>query len=98
MTTSEKVLEWAKERGLDNPENYQAQLIKIFEELGELSGAILKGKREEELDAFGDILVVLEILAVQRGVDLSVEYENAYQVIKNRKGKMVNGSFIKDEA
>lgn len=97
MKTSEKVLQWAKEKGLDNPDNYQAQTIKLMEEIGELCGAILKGKRDEECDAFGDIQVVLEILAEQRGVDLEKAYMDAYYVIENRKGKMVNGSFIKDE-
>jgi NTP pyrophosphatase (non-canonical NTP hydrolase) len=97
METKKSVLSWAKELGLDNPNNHQAQLIKLMEEIGELCNAILKSKREAEEDAFGDIQVVLEILAKQRGIDLEKAYKDAYEVIKNRKGQMVNGSFIKKE-
>lgn len=98
MKTSEKVILWAKEKGLDDANLFQAQSMKILEELGETFSAILKGKREEEIDGFGDLLVTIEILALQRGVNLEEAYESAYQTIKDRKGKMVNGSFIKEES
>lgn len=89
------ILDWAKEKEILSPENHKSQLMKVYEELGELSGAILKGNRIAEEDAFGDVLVTLIILAGQRSIDLNNELENVYNVIKNRKGKTVDGTFIK---
>ena len=72
------------------------QLIKIIEEVGELASAILKKKRKEEIDAVGDIMVTLIIFAEIRGYDVMSALGYAYQEIKDRTGKMVDGSFIKD--
>lgn len=71
-------------------------MMKVFEELGELSGAILKGNKIEEEDAFGDVLVTLIILAEQREVNMVTELYNAYNTIKDRHGKTINGTFIKN--
>ncbi len=95
--TSNMVCIWAEEKGIAAPENWPKQFVKLNEEVGELAGSILKGKREEELDAFGDCMVVLTILAKQRGVDLEKAFSDAYQVIKDRQGKLVDGTFVKDE-
>ena len=84
-----RVEQWAKERGLDNPDNSTAQALKLFEEAGELAQAHLK-------DAVGDILVVLTIYCQQKGWSIAECFELAYNEIKNRKGKMVNGSFVKE--
>jgi NTP pyrophosphatase (non-canonical NTP hydrolase) len=92
----EKVLIWAENRGILFEENYPKQLMKVFEELGELSGAILKRNRIEEEDAFGDLLVTVIILAKQRDIDLQTELENAYITIKDRVGKTIDGTFIKN--
>ena len=92
----EKVLEWAADKGLLTSGNQRNQLIKLFEELGELSGAMLKNNEEEVIDALGDIQVVLIILADQLLLDLDECLESAYNVIKDRTGKKVNGIFIKD--
>ena len=64
MTTNMELLahhveHWAKERGLDNPDNSTAQALKLFEEAGELAQAHLKKRDDEGKDAVGDILVVL---------------------------------------
>ena len=92
----EKVLTWAEDKGILIPENHPKQLMKVFEELGELSGAILKRNRIEEEDAFGDLLVTIIILANQRGVDLKAELGHAYNTIKDREGKTIDGTFIKN--
>jgi len=92
-----KVLEWADEKGLLAPENYPKQFMKLDEEKGELSGSILKGKREKEKDGFGDVMVTLIILATQRGLNLTECLELAYNEIADRKGTMIDGSFVKDE-
>lgn len=96
MTKHSEILEWGKEKGLLKKEIYPMQFMKVIEELGELSNAILKEKREEEIDAFGDVIITLYLLAEQREVNLSEAVETAYNVIKNRTGKMVNGTFIRE--
>lgn len=102
MTTNMELLahrveQWAKERGLDNPNNSTAQALKLFEEAGELAQAHLKEREQDGKDAVGDILVVLTIYCQQKGWSVAECFELAYNEIKNRKGKMVNGSFVKSE-
>jgi phosphoribosyl-ATP pyrophosphohydrolase len=93
----EKVIEWAKERQLVKLGNAPKQIIKLSEEVGELSSAFLKNDFAETKDAIGDIMIVLTILCEQLSIDMNQCYSDAYEVIKNRKGKTINGSFIKDE-
>ena len=95
--TAHRVEQWAKERGLDNPDNSTAQALKLFEEAGELAQAHLKEREQDGKDAVGDILVVLTIYCQQKGWSIAECFELAYNEIKNRKGKMVNGSFVKSE-
>ena len=90
------VLEWAKERDLLHNDNHTKQFMKLVEEVGELSNAILKDDKAEQIDALGDIQVVLIILAEQLGFDLDTCLECAYDEIKNRTGVTKNGSFHKD--
>jgi NTP pyrophosphatase (non-canonical NTP hydrolase) len=92
----EKVLQWANERNLLQEENQTKQFIKLTEEVGELANAILKSNKAEQIDAIGDIQVVLIILCKQLGLDYNDCLSSAYEVIKNRTGKTVNGTFIKD--
>ena len=94
---NQKVLEWAEERLLIKPENSVKQLAKLTEEVGELAGAILKNRPDEIKDAIGDIQVVLIILTEQLGLNYEECLESAYDVIKNRTGKTINGTFVKDE-
>jgi NTP pyrophosphatase (non-canonical NTP hydrolase) len=155
MKTQQKVIQWAYERNLIHPENAIKQIQKLSEEIGELMGSILKQKREQEIDAFGDIYVVLIILCEQtghefpkrrerivlheddialwlirdlgdiaeyyyasqasfkteleyfytslclyaehRGIHLEKALDLAYETIKDRTGKLIDGSFVKDE-
>ena len=91
-----KVIEWANERGLIKQENATKQFIKLTEEVGELASALLKGDPYETIDAIGDIQVVLIILCEQLNINYSQALESAYNEIKERKGKTVNGTFIKE--
>jgi len=89
------VIDWANARGLVKRENAQAQTCKLLEECGELAGAILKNNRDEMIDAIGDIQVVLIILSEQLGIDYDESLASAYNIIRERKGQMMNGSFVK---
>jgi len=91
------VLDWAEDKGLIKEENSDKQLLKVVEEVGELVSAVLKQKRKEEVDAVGDIMVTLIIFAEIRGYDVMSALGYAYQEIKDRKGRMVDGSFVKDD-
>ena len=64
-----KILEWAKERGILIPDNATKQMLKLTEEVGELAGAVAKGNNIDQIDAIGDIQVVLIILSEQLGID-----------------------------
>lgn len=92
----EMILDWAEPKGLLNPDNAPKQFMKLSEEIGELANAIIRNDKLEQADAIGDSVIVLTILANQLGLDIDECTKGAYQVIKNRKGKLVGGSFIKE--
>lgn len=96
METKDKIIAWAKDRNLIHSDNINRQALKLTEEVGELASAIIKNKREEQIDAIGDIQVVLIILCEMLGINYNDALDSAYNVIKDRKGKMINGSFIKE--
>ena len=94
----ENITQWADEKGILSPDNAPKQSMKIMEELGETMGAILKGKKTDEvIDGIGDILVTVIILSKQLGLEPTECLESAWNEIKDRKGKTVNGTFIKEE-
>ena len=67
-----------------------------MEEAGELGRAILKDNEGEQLDAIGDMVVVLTNLSELLGLSIEECVESAYDVISKRTGKMENGTFVKD--
>ena len=69
----------------------------LMEEVGELAEALLENDRIETQDAIGDIVVVLTNLAHLQQMKIEDCVASAYDQIKNRKGSMVNGTFVKDE-
>lgn len=73
------------------------QTVKLVEELGELASGLLKDKKEVIVDSLGDMLVVLIILHQQLGLTIEETLEFAWNEIKNRKGEMKNGVFVKEE-
>jgi len=86
---------WATRRGLDKT-NSDKQLIKLVEEVGELSEAHNKGYRDKQIDSIGDIFVVLTIYALQNDLHLDDCVKEAYDTIKDRNGKMIDGVFVKN--
>jgi len=96
-TTKENVLEWADKKGLLNEENALKQYAKLQEESNELLIAILNKDPYEQIDAIGDCVVVLTILANQLGFDIDECFQSAYDEIKDRTGQTINGTFVKDK-
>jgi len=91
------IRDWAQQRGLYDKGNTHTQYVKLQEEAGELAKALLNDDQDEVVDAIGDMVVVLTNLAHLRGVSIETCIATAYDVISKRTGKMINGTFVKDE-
>lgn len=92
----EPIRNWAKQKGIYEKGDPKTQCIKLFEEAGELSKAILKNDEEEFIDAIGDCVVVLTNLAKLKGYNIEDCINSAYSIIEKRTGKMENGTFVKN--
>ena len=75
--------------------NSHTQYVKLMEEAGELAAALLNKDAYEIKDAIGDMVVVLTNLAALEGMQIENCIDSAYNEIANRKGKMINGTFVK---
>tara|TARA_R110000868_G_scaffold173661_2_gene409956 strand:+ start:660 stop:1040 length:381 start_codon:yes stop_codon:yes gene_type:complete len=91
------VIAWATQKGIFENGTYEAQALKTMEEVEELQEAIKNNDRDEVIDALGDILVTIIIQAEMHELNLVECLESAYNVISKRKGKMIDGQFVKDE-
>lgn len=96
-----RVISWAAERGIDRADSWKPQFNKIAEEVGEYRDELEKENGPEydrgaEMAEFGDIIVTLIIMAKQRGYTLHECLSIAYRKIKNRKGRTINGEFVKE--
>ena len=89
------IRDWASKKGIYTSGDSKTQYVKLMEESGELARAILKQDKPEIKDAIGDMVVVLTNLAYLEGFDIEDCITSAYDVIKNRTGKMENGTFVK---
>ena len=87
---------WAKDRGLYDKGNSHTQYVKLIEEAGELAQSILKQDKPEIQDAIGDMVVVLTNLAELEGFTIEDCIDSAYTEISTRRGKMLNGTFVKE--
>lgn len=86
---------WAIERNL-NTANPSDQMLKLVEELGELAEGMAKDRPDDTKDAVGDMFVVMTILSQQMGFKIEDCVELAWDEIKDRKGKLVNGVYVKE--
>ena len=93
----DSIRNWAEVRGIYENGDARTQYIKLQEEAGELAKAMLKDDQAEFVDAIGDMVVVLTNLAEQRNVRIETCIASAYNQISDRTGKMINGTFVKDE-
>lgn len=94
---AESVKEWASDKGILSPQNSKKQMLKVMEEVGEVAGALSKKLPTQEVQSeIGDCFVTLIILAHQLGLEPSECLRSAYDKIKNRKGRVENGVFIKE--
>ena len=103
---------WHTDRNLIDGSSDKDQIVKLVEEFGELSRSIIRTPKATEKwlnengypvsrdnlrDSIGDMIVVLINIAMRNNLSLYECMAKAYDEIKGRKGKMVDGSFIKEE-
>ena len=92
---TELIRQWATDRNL-NTADQNKQILKLGEEFGELCQGMAKNNASQVYDSIGDMYVVLVILSMQLGVSVEECVSYAYDEIKDRRGKMVDGVFIKE--
>lgn len=91
----DKVVQWHHDRNLINGSSDKDQTLKLLQELGELSDSVCKGR--DIRDDIGDMLVVMLNLTTRNNITLEQCLEQAYNDIKDRKGKMIDGVFVKEK-
>lgn len=91
-----KINEWFDEKGLSDA---VMQYAKLNEEVGEIAHELTRGHLDtkEMKDSLGDTFVTLVGMAHHLHLDLSECIEMAYNEIKDRKGKVIEGSFVKEQ-
>ncbi|WP_188942453.1 MazG-like family protein [Virgibacillus salexigens] len=92
----QSVEQWSIDKGLDQAESSK-QFLKVSEEFGEVAAALARGDKEALKDAIGDEIVTLIILGQQNDLTIEECLNTAYSEIRNRKGKTINGVFVKEE-
>ena len=95
MTTVENIQQWVIDRNLQT-QDPKIQMCKVVEELGELAKAINKNDQKNHIDGIGDTVVTLICISMQLGLDFNDCLDFAYNEIKDRKGKLINGTFVKE--
>lgn len=93
------VRQWGLDKSITGPQGKAtpiSQLHKLTEEVEEIREGLLKNDQHEVIDGIGDCTVVLILLAELVGVKFENCLLAAYQEIKDRQGKMVDGMFVKE--
>jgi NTP pyrophosphatase (non-canonical NTP hydrolase) len=90
----ENIVQWHRDRNLIEGSSDKDQFCKLIQEAGELSDNICKQK--DIADDIGDMIVVLINIATRNGLELTDCLEKAWGDIKDRKGRMIDGIFVKE--
>lgn len=88
------IVQWHHDRNLIDGSSDKDQVLKLMQELGELSDSVCKGK--DVKDDLGDMMVVMLNIMERQGISMEECLSTAYNDIKDRKGRMVDGIFIKE--
>lgn len=100
----ELVLEWAEDKDLLHSENADKQFMKFIEEVFEFKSEMdfvdwklnYKEPTQDLKLELGDVMVTLIVLSKQLNVDIVDCLNMAYEKISKRKGKTINGTFVKE--
>jgi NTP pyrophosphatase (non-canonical NTP hydrolase) len=85
---------WHHDRNLIEGSDDKSQFAKLIQEAGELSDNICKGN--DIKDDIGDMIVVLINIAERNDISITECVRQAWDDIKDRKGRMVDGVFVKE--
>jgi NTP pyrophosphatase (non-canonical NTP hydrolase) len=96
MKEFESIRQWARDRDLIEGSTPAHQLCKLIEEIGELAEGISKKRLDAVADGIGDSAMVLTILAAQHGMEIEQCIDLAWQQIRWRRGRMMDGIFVKE--
>lgn len=90
------VWKWFDDHNLNDP---VMQMVKVQEEIGELAHEISRNRYDtpEVVDALGDSLVTLIGMCHHLNIEPAYALYTAYNEIKDRKGTVIKGSFVKEE-
>ena len=105
-----RVLDWASEKGIliESPDQAIKQSQKMVEEVEEFVKELIAVKEQhdnpEKCDdhyyksemELGDVMVTVIVTAYCAGLDPLISLGRALDKITKRKGKVVNGIFVKD--
>ena len=91
-----KIQQWVIDRNLHTADP-RIQMCKTVEEIGELANSLNKNNPEGAKDGIGDTVVTLICISQQLGLDFIDCLETAYNELKDRKGRMVNVVFVKEQ-
>ncbi|WP_092084666.1 MazG-like family protein [Dolosicoccus paucivorans] len=90
------ITQWIRARNIHTAKPGK-QFLKVIEEVGELAEGMAKGNMNAIQDAIGDIFVTLVSLCETLDIDITDCVAQAYDEIKDRKGRLINGVFVKEE-
>ena len=90
------IIRWAEDRNIFGGATAVSQLKKLREEVRELNDAVVDENTPEIIDGIGDVIVCLAIQASFHGLSLAECIEHAWDDIKDRKGRMIDGVFVKE--
>ncbi len=88
------IAQWHRDRNLIDGSTDKDQYMKLIQEAGELSDSLCKAK--DIRDDIGDMMVVLINIMVRNNLTINECLKVAYNDIKDRKGKMIDGVFVKE--
>ena len=94
MDYEKMIGQWHQDRNLIKGSSDKDQFLKLMQEAGELSDSLCKGK--DIRDDIGDMMVVLINIMVRNNLTMKDCLAVAYEDIKDRKGRMIDGIFVKD--
>ena len=91
------VYDWADSKDLRDNSTAIDQLMKLDEEAGELWGAVCLDDRPAIADELGDVIFCAIIQAYMNNLDPTECLAAAVKKVTKRKGKMVDGLFVKEK-
>lgn len=91
------IIQWGQEKGIYDKATPLDQMRKMQEEVGELWEAIAIYDESKIIEELGDVLVTAILQAEMNGLTIQGCLAHALAKISARKGRMINGQFVKDE-